>query len=132
LRLRRSVQTPDAVGMRSPNQHSDPPEHDQISEFAVSARVASLGIPQSDAEPRAERDLIVEADRIVARLSPGKRESVREIVIDAVRRGRLTPGGRLFIERVTETSLVADLLEAELAANRSHIAPDDRDPAAGY
>jgi hypothetical protein len=59
--------------------------------------------------------LLHEADRIVAGLSPGRRESVREIVINAEKLGQLSAGGRAYLIRVTGTPFVADLLEAVLA-----------------
>jgi len=62
-----------------------------------------------------DRQLIAEADRLVARLSAGKQESVREIVISAARRGTLDDRGRAFLDRVTGSSLVAEVLVAAIS-----------------
>ncbi|GAA3555533.1 hypothetical protein GCM10022197_08370 [Microlunatus spumicola] len=64
--------------------------------------------------------LVAEADRVVASLSPGRRESVREIVHDAARRGALSPSGRRFLDAATGSTLVADLLEAAVAESAAH------------
>jgi len=58
--------------------------------------------------------LLAEADRIVGQLSPGKRESVREVVVNASDRGILSEGARQFIDRVTRSSLVSEVLAAAI------------------
>jgi len=63
----------------------------------------------------AREALLREADRIIGGLSPGKRESVRELVVEARRAGRLSRNARAFLDRATGSAFVADLLEAMLA-----------------
>jgi len=63
-------------------------------------------------------ELLAEADRIVAALPPGRRESVREIVVDATRRGYLPDSGRSFLDRVTGSGLLSDVLAAGIAELR--------------
>ena len=58
--------------------------------------------------------LLAEADRVVASLSPGKREAVREIVIDATRRGLVTASARRFLDTASGSSLLSDVLTAAL------------------
>ena len=62
-----------------------------------------------------ENSLLAEADRIVSALSPGRRESVREIVIDAMHRGHLPTGSRAFLDSATGSALVGDVLAAALS-----------------
>jgi len=59
--------------------------------------------------------MIAEADRVVARLSPAKRETVREIVVDATRHGELSDRARHFIDVITGSTLVSQVLEAAIA-----------------
>ena len=59
--------------------------------------------------------LFAEADRVVAQLSPGKRETVREIVVDAARHGALSDRARHFVDTITGSSLVSEVLEAAIA-----------------
>lgn len=61
------------------------------------------------------RALLAEADRVVAGLSAGKRETVREIVIDATRRGFVSASARRFLDTASGTSLLADVLAAALS-----------------
>ncbi len=63
--------------------------------------------------------LLTEADRIVAALSPGKRESVREIVLDAIRRGLVTTSGRGFLDAATGSGLLADILAQAVAEEQN-------------
>jgi hypothetical protein len=56
------------------------------------------------------KERLAEADRIVEGLSPGKRESVREIVVDAIHRGFLPESGRRYLLAVTGSELLADVL----------------------
>jgi hypothetical protein len=61
-----------------------------------------------------DAELLRSADRVVAGLSPSQRESVREIVIDAVRHGRVHQGARAYLDSVTGSALVAQVLESAL------------------
>ncbi|WP_382306962.1 hypothetical protein [Herbiconiux sp. UC225_62] len=60
-------------------------------------------------------DLLAEADRIVAGLSAGKREAVREIVVNAVHHGSLDDGARRFLVAATQNTFLADVLTEALA-----------------
>ena len=60
-------------------------------------------------------ELLAEADRIVASLSPGRRESVREIVINAQHRGHLDESARRFLLAATGSAFLADVLSEALA-----------------
>jgi hypothetical protein len=68
-----------------------------------------------------------EADRLIASLSPAKRESVREIVIDAARRGHVSDSARRFLNAATGSGLVADVLAAAIEDFRS--GPTQIEPA---
>ena len=68
-------------------------------------------------------ELLIQADQIVAALSPGKRESVREIMVDAVKRGTLVESSRRFLELATGSSFVADVLAAGIAEQQGGTAP---------
>ncbi len=52
---------------------------------------------------------------MVAALPPGKRESVREIVLDAARRAYLTTSGRLFLDAATGAPRLAEILAQAIA-----------------
>ena len=58
-----------------------------------------------------DQALLVEADRLVASLSPGRRETVRKIVHDAARRGSVSDGAQRFLRSATGSTLVAEVLE---------------------
>lgn len=60
-------------------------------------------------------ELLVEADRVLAALPAARREGVREIVLDAIRRGALPPSGRAYIVRTTGSTFLADVLGAAIA-----------------
>ena len=60
-------------------------------------------------------DVLEQADRSLAALPPGRREAIREIVVDAVHRGGLPPAGRAFITRVTGSTFLADVLSDAIA-----------------
>ena len=60
-------------------------------------------------------ELLAEADRIVAGLSPGRREAVREVVINAQHRGFLDEGARRFLVAATQSTFLADVLAEALA-----------------
>lgn len=62
-----------------------------------------------------DRSLLAEADRVVARLSPGRRESVREIVVNATTRGELNESARRFLDRATGSAFVSNVLAAAIA-----------------
>ena len=60
--------------------------------------------------------LLAEADRIVSSLSPGKRETVREIVVDATQRGGLNASARRYLETVSGSAFLADVLVEALGS----------------
>ena len=60
-----------------------------------------------------------DADRLIASLPPAKKESVREIVIDAARRGHVSDSARRFLNAATGSSLVADVLAAAIEDSRN-------------
>ena len=62
-----------------------------------------------------DQQLLTEADRVVATLPPGKRESVREIVVDATRRGSVSESARRFLDSATGSPLVAEVLARAVA-----------------
>jgi len=59
--------------------------------------------------------MLAEADRVVASLSPGKRESVREIVVNTTSHGTLSEDARRFLDQVTGSPLVSGVLAAAVA-----------------
>jgi hypothetical protein len=61
------------------------------------------------------RELLIEADTIVTALSPGRREAVRELVIDATRRGVLDDRARAFLDRASGGTLLGEVLAQALA-----------------
>jgi len=61
------------------------------------------------------RELLIEADTIVTSLSPGRREAVRELVIDATRRGVLDDRARTFLDRASGGTLLGEVLAQALA-----------------
>ena len=62
-----------------------------------------------------ERDDLAAVDRLLAGLSPGKQEAVREIVVDAVNRGHLPNGNRRVLDAATGSPMVGDVLTRALA-----------------
>lgn len=70
-----------------------------------------------------KQERLAEADRIVTALAAGKREAIREIVVDATKRGHLTESARRFIDANTGSSVVADVLEEALAEPKAGDAP---------
>jgi hypothetical protein len=68
-------------------------------------------------------ELLAEADRVVAALPPGRREAVREIVVDALGRGELPASGRAFIARATGSTFLADVLHEAIAEQARGGAP---------
>jgi len=69
--------------------------------------------------------LLAEANRVIGQLSPGKRESVREVVVNAANRGALDDRARRFLDRVTGSSLVSELLVAVIAETESRTTESD-------
>jgi hypothetical protein len=71
-------------------------------------------------------ELLAEADRLLATLSPGRREAVREIVVDAVHRGALPMAGRAFLARATGSTFLGDVLGEAIAERaREELAVED-------
>ncbi|TDN45154.1 hypothetical protein EDF64_10377 [Curtobacterium flaccumfaciens] len=62
-----------------------------------------------------QTEQLEQADRELAALHAGRREAVREIVVDAVHRGELTPSSRAFIVRATGSTFLADVLTEAIA-----------------
>jgi len=62
--------------------------------------------------------LLAEADRIIAGLSAGKRESIREVVINAMNLGALSDSAHRYLDRTTGSPAVGDLLVICLAQMR--------------
>ena len=60
-------------------------------------------------------ETLMQADRLLAALPAGRREAVREIVVDAVHRGGLPASGRAFIVRATGSTFLADVLGEAIA-----------------
>lgn len=61
-----------------------------------------------------DKSLLRQADEIVARLSPGKREAVREIVINSVHRGLVDERARHYLTVASGGTELADILAAAL------------------
>jgi hypothetical protein len=61
------------------------------------------------------QELLQEADRIVGALSPGRREAVRELVINTTRRGVLDDRARAFLDRASGGSLLSEVLAQAIA-----------------
>ncbi|MFJ3386010.1 MULTISPECIES: hypothetical protein [unclassified Curtobacterium] len=74
-----------------------------------------------------QTELREQADRVLAGLPAGRREAVREIVVDAVHRGALTPTSRAFIARVSGSTFLADVLGAALAEHAEGVRALKRD-----
>lgn len=55
-------------------------------------------------------ELLQQADHVLSALPPGRREAVREVVVDAVHRGGLSPSNRAFLTRATGSTFLADVL----------------------
>ncbi|MFB2555309.1 hypothetical protein [Herbiconiux liangxiaofengii] len=72
-----------------------------------------------------KKELLAEADRILASLSPGRREAVREIVVNAVHRGFLDERARGYLVAATRGPLLADVLTAALAEPPTEPSPPD-------
>ena len=56
--------------------------------------------------------VLAQADRIVAGLSAGKRESIREVIINAMNLGFVSDAAQRFLERATGSTVVGDVLVA--------------------
>lgn len=61
-----------------------------------------------------DKKLLEEADAIVAALAPGRREMVREIVIDSLRRGRVEESARRYLTAASGGPQLAAILTAAL------------------
>ena len=61
-----------------------------------------------------DNELLELADAIVASLSPGKREMVREIVINSVARGDVDESARRYLTAASGGPELADILTAAL------------------
>ncbi|MCS5732781.1 hypothetical protein [Herbiconiux daphne] len=59
----------------------------------------------------------------MAALSPGRREAVREVVLDARRRGCVDDRARAYLRRVTGADVIADLVAEALAAEQPRAIP---------
>ena len=68
---------------------------------------------------------LVAVDRLIAELSPGTQEMIREVVLDAARRGALPAANRRVLIRMTGTSVIADVLETALAERARQPARDE-------
>ena len=73
-----------------------------------------------------DRDDLATVDRLVAALTPGKQEMVREIVVDAVRRGHLPGGNRRVLDTMSGSPMMGDVLVQALAerARRADATPE--------
>lgn len=71
-----------------------------------------------------QTELLQQADRVLAALPAGRREAVREIVVDAVHRGELTVTGRAFIARVSGSTFLADVLSDAITEQRRALEHD--------
>ncbi|MCS5720192.1 hypothetical protein N1027_18830 [Herbiconiux sp. CPCC 205763] len=69
-------------------------------------------------------EVLAEADRIVATLSPGRREATREIVVNALHRGYLDDNARRFLIAATKSTFLADVLTEALSES---LAPPEAD-----
>ncbi|MDO9394994.1 MAG: hypothetical protein Q7T71_00465 [Herbiconiux sp.] len=61
--------------------------------------------------------------RIMAALPPGRREAVREIVLDARHRGVLDGRARAYLRGATGSDVIADLIVEALAAEQPRAIP---------
>jgi hypothetical protein len=80
---------------------------------------------------------LVAVDRLIAQLTPGRQEMIREVVVDAIRRGSLPAGNRRALVAASGSTEIADVLEKALAERHARIparpetaAPDDLTGAA--
>ena len=69
-----------------------------------------------------DRELLARADRMVAALSPARRETVREIVVNAIHRGSVDPSAKRYLDTVSGGEDLSDILTRAL---------DDGRPAGG-
>lgn len=73
-----------------------------------------------------DSETLVTVDAYVARLAPGRREAVREIVVDAVRRGYLPSMNRRALITATGSPDIADILEVALRESAAGAANSDK------
>lgn len=64
---------------------------------------------------------LAEADRIVSTLSLGKREAVREIIVEATHRGALSVSARRYLDTATGSAFVAEVLAEALGSARPEV-----------
>lgn len=69
-----------------------------------------------------DRAMLAKADDIVASLSPAKRETVREIVINSVQRGEVVSSARRYLTAATGGPELADILSAALSSPQPSVA----------
>ena len=67
-----------------------------------------------------DEQLLARADEIVASLSPGKQEMVREIVINSVRRGAVDASAARYLTAASGSTELADTLTAAIAGVDVH------------
>jgi hypothetical protein len=70
-------------------------------------------------------DSLAAVDRLISTLSPGKQEMVREVVVDAVRRGTLPAANRRVLDGVSGSAIVGEVLTAALAERPAQRAPGE-------
>ena len=78
-----------------------------------------------------DKERLARADEIVASLSAGKREMVREIVINAIQRGQVDRSAQQYLTRATGGSELAETLADALQSERAAGAVDARRAFAG-
>ncbi|MFK3669385.1 hypothetical protein ACI2IX_04350 [Leifsonia aquatica] len=61
-----------------------------------------------------DSELLAQADAIVASLSPGKREMVREIVVNSIQRGHLDESARRYLTAASGGPELSEILAAAL------------------
>lgn len=59
--------------------------------------------------------LLAQADQIIKALSPCRRESIREVVVDGIRRGYVSSASRAYLDRVTGSAAVGEVLVRAVA-----------------
>jgi hypothetical protein len=72
---------------------------------------------------------LIAVDRLIAQLSPGRQEMIREVVVDAIRRGSLPAGNRRALLSASGTTEIADVLEKALADRHARIPAHPETPA---
>jgi hypothetical protein len=75
-----------------------------------------------------DRNSLAAVDRLISTLSPGKQEMVREVVVDAVRRGALPAANRRALDRLSGSGIVGEVLTAALAERPAQRVPGELSP----